>query len=191
MFLGKSNNSEKSKSLATTNSKKANGVEASKGTVVKIVPSRKEHQVRKDSFLNTMEMFNSFFYFQAVSPSSSHSSDSGVGETRRRSLENGETIPSSQLTNPNGFSVVSTEDVKPDPGGLSNSAQFPTINGLGQRGLKKRDEDFKVKRLPDATKLKSLRKRKVPPVITLVTSEESSSEDENPIRYFMFLSSFQ
>ena len=126
-----------------------------------------------------------------MSPSSSHSSDSGVGETRRRSLEDGETIPSSQLTNPNGFSFVSTEDVKPDPGGLSNSAQFPTINGLGQRGLKKRDEDFKVKRLPDATKLKSLRKRKVPPVITLVTSEESSSEDENPIRYFMFLSSFQ
>ena len=64
LFLGKSNNSEKSKSLATTNSKKANGVEASKGTVVKIVPSRKEHQVRKDSFLNAMEMFNSFDTFR-------------------------------------------------------------------------------------------------------------------------------
>ena len=71
------------------------------------------------------KMFNSFYNFQAVSPSSSHSSDSGVGETRRRSLEDGETIPSSHSTNPNGFSVLSTEDVKPDPGGLTAQLQNP------------------------------------------------------------------
>ena len=50
LFIGKSKssvgtNSAKGKSLASTNSKKANGVETSKGTV-KVVSSRKEHQVR-------------------------------------------------------------------------------------------------------------------------------------------------
>ena len=40
-----------SKLLGPTNSKKVNGIETSKETV-KVVPSRKGHQVRKDSFFN-------------------------------------------------------------------------------------------------------------------------------------------
>ena len=70
----------------------------------------------------------------------------------------------------------STENVKPDSSGLSNSAQqLPP----GKRGLQRKGR-------PDATKLKSLRKRKVPPVSTWEPPEESSSEDEKPIRYFVF-----
>ena len=74
----------------------------------------------------------------------------------------------------------STENVKSDSSDLSNSAQrLPTNKGSGKRGLKRKGR-------PDATKLKSLRKRKVPPVSTLEPPEESSSEDEKPIRYFVF-----
>ena len=121
-----------------------------------------------------------------MSPGPSQSIDSGVGPTRRRSLIDGNAGPLSKpSTIPNKDSVISTEDV--DPCGLSNSAQLFITNGLGKRGLKKRrlnddHEDFKGKGRPDATKLKSLRKRKVPLIVTLDSSEESSSEEENPIR---------
>ena len=75
----------------------------------------------------------------------------------------------------------STENVKSDSSDLSNSAQrLPTTNGSGKRELKRKGR-------PDATKLKSLRKRKVPPVSKLEPLEESSSEDEKPIRYFEFV----
>ena len=73
----------------------------------------------------------------------------------------------------------STENVTPDPSDLSNSVQLPTTNGSGKFELQRKGR-------PDATKLKSLRKRKVPPVSTLEPPEESSSEDEKPIRYFVF-----
>ena len=82
-------------------------------------------------------------------------------------------VPSAALS-PN-----STENVTPDPSDLSNSVQLPTTKGSGKRGLKRKGR-------PDATKLKSLRKRKVPPVSTWEPPEESSSEDEKPIRYFVF-----
>ena len=128
-----------------------------------------------------------------MSPGPSQSSNSGIEKARRCSLEDGETIPSSHSTNPNGFSVLSTEDVKPDPGGLSSSAQqLSTTNGLGKRELKLRvvnDEDENLE--PDATKLNVVVKREAPPVVTLDSSDESSSEEEKPIRYFGFLSSIQ
>ena len=75
-------------------------------------------------------------------------------------------VPSAALS-PN-----STENVTPDPSDLSNSVQLPTTKGSGKRGLKRKGR-------PDATKLKSLRKRKVPPVSTLKPQEESSSEMKN------------
>ena len=74
----------------------------------------------------------------------------------------------------------STEDVKLGSSGLSNSAQLPTTKGSGKRGLKRKGR-------PDATKLKSLRKRKVPTVVSFEPPDESSSEDEKPIRYFVFV----
>ena len=73
----------------------------------------------------------------------------------------------------------STENVTPDPSDLSNSVQLPTTNGSGKFELQRKGR-------PDATKLKSLRNRKVPPVSTLEPLEESTSEDEKPIRYFVF-----
>ena len=82
-------------------------------------------------------------------------------------------VPSA-ASSPNSF-----ENVKSDSSGLSNSVQLPITNRAGKRGLKRKGR-------PDATKLKSLRKRKVPPVSTLEPPEESSSEDEKPIRYFVF-----
>ena len=113
-------------------------------------------------------------------PGSSESSDSGVGETRRRLLEDGETIPSNHSTIPKEDSAVVTGDVKPYPSGLSNFAQrLPTTNSLGKSGLKRKGP-------PDATKLKSLRKREIP-VVTLDSSEESSSEEEKQIRQIVFL----
>ena len=116
-------------------------------------------------------------------PGSSESSDSGVGETRRRLLEDGETIPSNHSTIPKEDSAVVTGDVKPYPSGLSNFAQrLPTTNSLGKSGLKRKGP-------PDATKLKSLRKREIP-VVTLDSSEESSSEEEKQIRYFWVCLSF-
>ena len=75
----------------------------------------------------------------------------------------------------------SLEDAKLDPSGPSSSAQLPTTKGSGKRGLKR-------KRRPDATKLKCLRKRKVPTVGTFEPPEESSSEKKKPIRYFVFFS---
>ena len=57
-------------------------------------------------------------------PGPSHSSD-GVEDGRRRFLEDGETIPSKHSSNPNRFSVVSSKDVKPDPGGLTAQLQNP------------------------------------------------------------------
>ena len=74
----------------------------------------------------------------------------------------------------------STEDVKLGSSGLSNSAQLPTTKGSGKQGLKRKER-------PDATKLKTLRKRKVPTVLTFEPPEESSSEDEKAIRYFVFV----
>ena len=123
--------------------------------------------------------------------SPSHSADSGIGKTRRRSLEDGKTILSSHSTNPKEDAAVVPGDVKPDPGSLSNSAQLPKPNNSDKRRLNRRsvtdhDEDSEVKGRPDATKLKSLKKRKVPPVSTLEPLEESSSKDEKPIRYFGF-----
>ena len=54
------------------------------------------------------------------------------------------------------------------------------------------DEDFEVKVRPDVPKLKSLRKTKVPTVVIKnEPPEESSFDDEKPIRYFVFLSSIQ
>ena len=74
----------------------------------------------------------------------------------------------------------STENVTPDPSDLSNSVQLPTTNGSGKFELQRKGR-------PDATKLKSLRKRKVPPVGTFPSPDKSSSEDEKPIRYFVFV----
>ena len=65
----------------------------------------------------------------------------------------------------------STVDVNSDPSDSSNSAQLATTNGSGKLGLQ-------GKRRPDVTKLKSLRKRTVPPVVNLEPPDDSSSEDE-------------
>ena len=126
-------------------------------------------------------------------PSPSHFTDSGVGATRRRSLEEENAGPLSRhSTNLNEDSVISTEGVKPNLSNLSSCAQLPKPNDSDKRRLNRRsvtddDEDSEVKGRPDATKLKSLRKRKVLPVSTLEALEESSSKDEKPIRYFGFL----
>ena len=123
--------------------------------------------------------------------SPSHSADSGIGKTRRRSLEDGKTILSSHSTNPKEDAAVVPGDVKPDPGSLSNSAQLPKTNGLGRKRkvLKNEDEDLENQGRPVVTKpqnveakLESRRKRKVTPVGTLQSPEESSSEDGKPIR---------
>ena len=104
-------------------------------------------------------------------PGSSQSIDLGVGLTRRRSLKVENAGPlSKHSTVPNEDSVLSTEDVEPDPGGFDDN-----------------DKDLEVKGRPDATKLKSLRKRKVPPNVNFEPPDESSSEDEKPIRYFVFI----
>ena len=83
--------------------------------------------------------------------------------------------PASAPSSPN-----STEDVKSDSSDLSMSAQLPITNGSGKRGLKRKGR-------PDATKLKSLRKRKVPPNVNFEPPDESSSEDEKPMRYILCL----
>ena len=150
-----------------------------------------------------MTIFNPFlfsFFQVAEPPCPSQSTDSGVGATRRRFLEHENAGPSfSHSTILNEDSVVPTEDidVKPDLSDLSNSAQLPTTNGSGKRELKRRsrhddEEDLEVRGPPVVTKsqnveakLKALKKRKVPPVSTLEPPEESSSEDEKPIWYFV------
>ena len=68
---------------------------------------------------------------------SSQSTDPDVEETRRRTLEDDETIPSSShSTIPNRDLVVSTEnDVSVD---ISDASQLPTTNGLDKRAPKKR-----------------------------------------------------
>ena len=153
-----------------------------------------------------MTIFNPFlfsFFQVAEPPCPSQSTDSGVGATRRRFLEHENAGPSfSHSTILNEDSVVPTEDidVKPDLSDLSNSAQLPTTNGSGKRELKRRsrhddEEDLEFRGPPVVTKsqnveekLKALKKRKVPPVSTLEPPEESSSEDEKPIRYFVCVS---
>ena len=123
----------------------------------------------------------------------SHFTVSGVGATPRRSLEeeNAGPLISRHSTNLNEDSVISTEGVKPNLSNLSSCAQLPKPNDSDKRRLNRRsvtddDKDSEVKGRPDATKLKSLKKRKVPPVSTLEPLEESSSKDEKPIRYFGF-----
>ena len=74
----------------------------------------------------------------------------------------------------------STEDVKSDSSDLSMSAQLPITNGSGKRGLKRKGPS-------DATNLKFLRKRKVPPNVSFEPPDESSSEDEKPMRYILCL----
>ena len=104
-------------------------------------------------------------------PGPSQSIDLGVGPTRRRSLKVENAGPlSKHSTVPNEDSVLSTEDVEPDPGGFDDD-----------------DKDLEVKGRPDATKLKSLRKRKVPPNVNFEPPDESSSEDEKPMRYILCL----
>ena len=84
--------------------------------------------------------------------------------------------------------VMEDEESSSESSSSSNSAPLPTTSGLGKRGLRRRivsddDEEEEEKDVgvgdedlddidqgsPDAT-----------------TSEESSSEDEKPIRYFIF-----
>ena len=124
----------------------------------------------------------------------SHFTVSGVGATPRRSLEeeNAGPLISRHSTNLNEDSVISTEGVKPNLSNLSSCAQLPKPNDSDKRRLNRRSvtddvEDSEVKGRPDATKLKSLRKRKVPPVGTFPSPDKSSSEDEKPIRYFVFV----
>ncbi len=150
--------------------------------------------------------------------SSSQASDTGVGAARRRILEDEEAGPSSShSTIPNGVSVDGAGyiEAKPGPSGLSSSAQLPTTNGLGKRGLKRRivsdddeedeqddddedgdedheealDEDLEgsdhempdpTKSQDDLTKGKAL--KKCASVLKPESKDESSSEDEKPIR---------
>lgn len=102
--------------------------------------------------------------------------------------------------------------MKPGPSGLSASALAPTTNGLGKRGPKRRivsDDDYEEeedddddheatllipkeeeslgspdqnKSQEDLTKGKALKKRDASAVLRS-GQEESSSEDEKPIRY--------
>ena len=140
-------------------------------------------------------LFNILSLQVTVPPSvSSQSTDSEVVTPRRRSLEDENVEPSSSHSDiPNGDAVVSTEDVKPDP--IRLSAQLPTTNDLVKRGLKRRivsddeEEDLEMKGPPDLTKSDQTKlvRREIPPVVTLDSSEESSSEDEKPIRYFVFI----
>ena len=160
-----------------------NGVEASKET---IVPSQKDKRkrVRTLDFVLLNGRWKQFILsFQVAVPQSSPSlsTDSGVGETRRRTREDKETIPSSHSTNSKEDSVVDTENVDVKPDVLSDATQLPVTNGFGKRGIKRRisddDDDFEYQGLPD---LRSLPKREIPLVVTL----ESSDEESN--RYFVF-----
>ena len=167
-----------------------NGVDASKET---IVPSQKDKRkrVRTLDFVLLNGRWKQFILsFQVAVPQSSPSlsTDSGVGETRRRTREDQETIPSSHSTNSKEDSVVDTENVDVKPDVLSDATQLPVTNGFGKRGIKRRisddDDDFEYQGLPDLTKsrkdLRSLPKREIPLVVTL----ESSDEESN--RYFVF-----
>ena len=86
--------------------------------------------------------------------------------------------------------------MRSDTSGFSNSAKLPITNSLVKCGLKRKifsdhDEDKGPqdvnKSQNDQTILRAPIKRKVPPVVTLDTSEESSSEDEKMIRYLMLV----
>lgn len=100
--------------------------------------------------------------------------------------------------------------MQPGPSGLSSSTSVPPANGLGKRGLKRRivsDDDFEqddeedqkaspiipveeeslgppdlTKSQEDLTKGKALKKRDAS-YVSKTAQEESSSEDEKPIRY--------
>ena len=119
----------------------------------------------------------------------------------------------STIPNGNLVDVVEDIEAKPGPSGLSNSTSLPAANGLGKRGIKRRivsDDDYEeedeespevslnvpeeeeesleppdlTKSLDDLTKGKALKKRDAaPPVLKAIKEEESSSEDEKPIRY--------
>ena len=167
-----------------------NGVEASNET---IVPSQKDKRkrVRTLDFVLLNGRWKQFILsFQVAVPQSSPSlsTDSGVGETRRRTHEDEEAGPSSHSTNSKEDSVVDTENVDVKPDVLSDATQLPVTNGFGKRGIKRRisddDDDFEYQGLPDLTKsrkdLRSLPKREIPLVVTL----ESSDEESN--RYFVF-----
>lgn len=103
-------------------------------------------------------------------------------------------------------------EAKPGPSGLSASTSLPAANGLGKRGLKRRivsDDDYEedededghevslnapgedeesleppdlTKSQEDLTKGKALKKRDAAPPLLKAIKEESSSEDEKPIR---------
>lgn len=130
-----------------------------------------------------------------------------MGAARRRILEDEEPSASTVTVNANHVSVDGAEavDVKPGPSGLNASAQQPITNGLTKRGQKRRmvidddddddDEDASngataveeddtshlTKSQDDYTKGKALRRREVA-TAAKIEPEESSSEDEKPIR---------
>ena len=123
-----------------------------------------------------------------MSPSCpSQSIDPGVEATRRRTLKDDETIPSSShSTIPNGDFVVSTENDIPID--ISDASQLPTTNGLDKRALKKRrivnaGDDKEEQPSPNVTKSreneKKLKKREIPFILNV--------EEEVPIRYFVLV----
>ena len=100
--------------------------------------------------------------FQDVLPA--HSTNSRIGAPRRRFVEDEEAC----------------KDVKPDDPVvvLSDSAQLPTANGLGKRGLKRRrivSDDEEEGQSADVSREdeKKLKRKRV--------------KEEEPIRYFVFL----
>ena len=124
-----------------------------------------------------------------------------VGKKKRASVVSSEPLEENHPI-PNGDSVVGSEyvDVKPEPIVLSDAAQLQVTNGLRNRGLKRKigsdydDQEEKdqgpapavTKSREEETKLKM--KREIPPVVTFeLPEEESSSEEEEPIRYLLFV----
>ena len=109
--------------------------------------------------------------FQDVLPA--HSTNSRIGAPRRRFVEDEEAYG-------HGDSVVGIKDVKPDDPVvvLSDSAQLPTANGLGKRGLKRRrivSDDEEEGQSADVSREdeKKVKRKRV--------------KEEEPIRYFVFL----
>ena len=114
-----------------------------------------------------LTIFFSSFQVAAPQSSPSDSTDSGVGETRRRTRKDKQTFLSRHSDIPNGDCVGGI-----DPFVLSDASQLPTTKVWGKRGQNRRrvvsdDEDLEVEE---------------PSVVTL----DSSEEDEEPIRYFEF-----
>ena len=136
----------------------------------------------------TFGNINHILSFQDALPS--HSTNSRVGAIGRRFVEdeNEKTGPSSSHSTNEDFVVgIEDVDVKPDPYVLYDAAQLPTINGLGERGMKRpiASDDEEEGPSPDVTKSQLL---EIPPVVEFEPPEEESSSDEveMPIRYLLF-----